>query len=113
MKVCVLSSGSKGNSCFVETENTKILIDVGTTATYITNELDKLGVKPKEIDAVLITHAHVDHIAGLKTFIKKYDPLIYVTLKLLGILEEQVGKFRYELYSDQEAIINDIVVNTI
>ena len=113
MKVCVLSSGSKGNSCFVETDETKILIDVGTTTQYIVNELEKLGVKPDDIDAVLITHAHVDHIHGLKTFIRKYNPIIYVTEKLLGILEEQVGKFRYELYQDREAIIKDIRINTI
>ncbi len=113
MKVCVLSSGSKGNSCYVETDETKILIDVGTTTQYIVNELEKLGVKPDDIDAVLITHAHVDHIHGLKTFIRKYNPIIYVTEKLLGILEEQVGKFRYELYQDREAIIKDIRINTI
>ena len=113
MKVCVLSSGSKGNSCFLETKETKILIDVGTTTQYIVNELDKLGVKPTEIDAILITHIHVDHIHGLKTFIKKYDPLIYVTEKLLGLLEEQVGKFRYELYQDKAAIIKDIRINII
>ena len=113
MKVCVLSSGSKGNSCFLQTKETKILIDAGTTTQYIVNELDKLGVKPTEIDAILITHIHVDHIHGLKTFIKKYDPLIYVTEKLLGLLEEQVGKFRYELYQDKQAIIKDVRINLI
>jgi len=113
MKVCVLSSGSKGNSCFLQTKETKILIDAGTTTQYIVNELDKLGVKPTEIDAILITHIHVDHIHGLKSFIKKYDPLIYVTEKLLGLLEEQVGKFRYELYQDKQAIIKDVRINLI
>ena len=113
MKVCVLSSGSKGNSCFLETKETKILIDAGTTTQYIVNELDKLGVKPTEIDAILITHIHVDHIHGLKSFIKKYDPLIYVTEKLLGLLEEQVGKFRYELYQDKQAIIKDVRISLV
>ena len=113
MKVCVLSSGSKGNSCFLETKETKILIDVGTTTQYIVNELDKLGVKPTEIDAILITHIHVDHIHGLKTFIKKYNPTICVTEKLLGLLEEQVGTFKYELYEDKQAIIKDLRINTI
>lgn len=113
MRICVLSSGSKGNSCYIETKETKLLIDVGTTTTYIANELDKLGVKPKEIDAILITHAHVDHIHGLKSFINKYNPLIYVTEKLLGILEEQVGTFRYEIYQDKQAIINDVRINLI
>ena len=113
MKVCVLSSGSKGNSCYIETKESKILIDIGTTTTYIENKLEDLGVKTSEIDAILITHAHVDHIHGLKTFIKKYNPIIYVTEKLLGILEEQVGTFRYELYQDKQAIIKDIRINTI
>ena len=71
MKVCLLSSGSKGNSCLVCTDNTKVLIDLGTTSQYVCNELDKLGINPKEIDAILITHTHVDHISGIKTFIKK------------------------------------------
>lgn len=113
MKVCVLSSGSKGNSCLVYTNKTKILIDLGTTTQYICNELNKLNIKPSEIDAILITHIHVDHIHGLKTFIRKYNPLIYVTEKLLGLLEEQVGQFRYEIYQDKQAIINDFRVNII
>ena len=109
----MLSSGSKGNSCYIETKEAKVLIDIGTTTAYVENELNKLGVKPSEIDAILITHSHVDHIHGLKTFIRKYNPVIYVTEKLLGILEEEVGKFRYELYQDKQAIINDLRVNTI
>ena len=72
MKVCLLSSGSKGNSCLVISNNTKILIDIGTTSTYVINELDKLNIKPEDINAILITHNHVDHIHGLKSFIKKY-----------------------------------------
>ena len=113
MKVCVLSSGSKGNSCYIETNESKILIDLGTTTSYVVNELDKIGVKPRDINAILVTHIHKDHINGLSTFIKKYDPLIYVTEKLLGILEEQVGTFRYELYQDNSAIINDLRINLI
>lgn len=113
MRVCVLSSGSKGNSCFIETNESKILIDLGTTTSYVVNELDKLGVNPREIDAILITHIHKDHINGLSTFIKKYNPLIYVTEKLLMLLEEEVGSFRYEVYQDNSAIINDLRINYI
>lgn len=113
MKVCLLSSGSKGNSCLVETEKTKILIDMGNSSQYICNKLDLLNIKPNEIDAILITHAHTDHIKGLKTFIKKYNTKIYVTEKLLSILEEEIGKFNYELYIDKQAIINDLRINII
>ncbi|MBQ3475077.1 MAG: MBL fold metallo-hydrolase [Bacilli bacterium] len=113
MKVCLLSSGSKGNSCLVISNNTKILIDIGTTSTYVINELDKLNIKPEEINAILITHNHVDHIHGLKSFIKKYKTKVYVTEKLLGLLEEEIGSFDYELYQDKQAIIGDLRINTI
>lgn len=113
MRVCVLSSGSKGNSCYIETNESKILIDLGTTTSYVVNELDKIGVKPRDINAILVTHIHKDHINGLSTFIKKYDPLIYVTNKLLMLLEEEIGSFRYELYQDNSAIINDLRINLI
>ena len=113
MKACLLSSGSKGNSCLVISNNTKILIDIGTTSTYVINELDKLNIKPDEINAILITHNHVDHIHGLKSFIKKYKTKVYVTEKLLGLLEEEIGFFDYELYQDKQAIIGDLRINTI
>jgi len=113
MKVCLLSSGSKGNSCLVCTDNTKILIDLGTTSQYVCNELDKLGINPKEIDAILITHTHVDHISGIKTFLKKYHTKIYVTETLKELLEKEIGSFDYELYQDKKAIINDLEINYI
>lgn len=113
MKVCLLSSGSKGNSCLVCTDNTKILIDLGTTSQYVCNELDKLGINPKEIDAILITHTHVDHISGIKTFIKKYHTKIYVTETLKELLEKEIGSADYELYQDKKAIINDLEINYI
>ena len=85
MQVCVLSSGSKGNCTYVETKKHKILIDIGTSCLYVENALKKLNIMPQEIDTILITHSHVDHVAGLKVFNKKYHPNIYLTP---GILEE-------------------------
>lgn len=113
MKIHVLSSGSKGNSTLIETNKTKVLIDLGTTSAYIEKELSKLDINPKEIDAIFISHIHSDHIKGLKAFIKKYKPIIYVTEKLLYLLKEQVGDFEYKLYEDKQAIINDLVVKII
>lgn len=79
MKVCVLSSGSKGNCTYIETKNHKILIDIGTSCLYIEKSLKDINVLPQEIDTILITHAHVDHVSGLKVFAKKYHPNIYLT----------------------------------
>lgn len=113
MKVCVLSSGSKGNSTLVITDKAKILIDLGTTTSYVEAALNNLNVDVKEISHILITHSHVDHIKGLKVFIKRYNPVILVTEDMKNVLEKELGNFRYEYYEDKKAIIGDLTVNVI
>ena len=82
MKVSVLSSGSKGNCTYVETTNHKILIDIGTSSLYVEKSLKSIGIEPRDIDIILITHAHIDHVNGLKVFCKKYNPLVYISKKM-------------------------------
>ena len=113
MKVCVLSSGSKGNSTLVITDKVKILIDLGTTTSYVEAALNNLNVDVKEISHILITHSHVDHIKGLKVFIKRYNPVILVTEDMKNVLEKELGNFRYEYYEDKKSIIGDLTVNVI
>ena len=79
MRVCTLSSGSKGNSTYIETKNHKILIDIGTSSLYVEKSLTALGVNPNDIDILLITHAHIDHVKGIKVFNKKFNHLIYIS----------------------------------
>ena len=52
--------------------NYKILIDIGTSSLYVENALRSINVEPKSINLILITHAHVDHVSGLRVFSKKY-----------------------------------------
>lgn len=113
MKVSVLSSGSKGNSVLVKTDNTKILIDLGVTKSYIEEKLEELEVDPNEIKAILITHTHVDHIQGLKVFLKKYHPKLYVNKVILSLLHEYILDFDYELYETPNFNIDDIEVMVI
>ena len=76
MKVCVLASGSKGNSVYVETINHKLLIDLGISSIQAEKKLKEINVDPKTIDSIFVTHTHVDHIAGLRVFTKKYKPIV-------------------------------------
>lgn len=113
MKLSVLSSGSKGNSVLIQTNNTKILIDLGVTKSYVEEKLEELEVDPREIKAILITHTHVDHIQGLKVFLKKYHPKLYVNKAILTLLNEYIDDFDYVLYETPQFKIGDIDVEVV
>ena len=113
MKVSVLSSGSKGNSVLIMAGNTKILIDLGVTKSYVEEKLEELEVDPKEIKAILITHTHVDHIQGLKVFLKKYNPKLYVNNVILSLLREYIDDFDYVLYENPYFKIDDLDIEVI
>lgn len=110
MKVCTLSSGSKGNCTYVEVLNHKILIDIGTSSLYVEKALRKLNVEPKDIDIILITHSHIDHVGGLKVFSKKYNPLVYISDK---ILKETKLKLENIISSEDVDVKDDIVIESI
>lgn len=82
MKIVVLASGSKGNSTYIENNDKKILIDLGVSLEYIEDKLNNINVDPKDINCILITHTHSDHIIGLSKFIKKYDTSILISPKM-------------------------------
>ena len=113
MKVKVLSSGSKGNSTIIITNKVKVLLDIGTTCAYVEKALSLDEIDPKEITHILITHDHIDHIKGLKVFLKKYKPVVHVTEKLKNLFEETIGNYDYQVFEDNSCIIEDLVIDTI
>ena len=113
MRICVLSSGSKGNCTVISTDKVNVLIDIGTTCSYVENSLKNNKIECNDIKHILITHNHADHIKGLKVFIKKYNPILNLTKKLKDVLEKEIGKFRYEIFEDRMCIIDDLIVKTI
>ena len=76
-KFCSLFSGSTGNSLLVETENSKILVDAGESAKKIEQALSLLNVNVADLDGILVTHEHLDHVKSLGTLSKKYNIPVY------------------------------------
>lgn len=92
LQFCSLYSGSSGNSLFVESENTKLLVDAGVSSKKIETALTNLNVDPSTLNGILITHEHSDHVQGLGTFAKKYDIPVYVNSKTLDAMPKQKEK---------------------
>ena len=110
MKFSVLSSGSKGNTTYIETSQAKILIDAGNCCKYIIDALEQINVNPKDIDAILITHTHSDHIKGLPVLLKKINPCVYISKKMYPHLEYLTN---YKIIDSNQIKIKDLDIDVI
>ncbi len=112
MRMSILASGSKGNSTFVEVNNTRMLIDAGGSGSYIMKKLKEIDIDPKTIKNILITHTHNDHINGLAAFYNKYKPTVYIMPSMIKDLNKIIGDFKYELYKSS-MMIDDVSLKVI
>ena len=79
MRVTVLGSGSKGNAILVEAGETRILVDAGFSARDLERRLGTVGVKPQDVQAIVITHDHGDHTRGMGVFSRRFGTPLYLT----------------------------------
>lgn len=111
MRVCNLCSGSKGNCTYIETENTRILIDCGKPFSYISEKLKELEVEPDSIQAILITHEHSDHIKGVDSFARRFNTPVYVHTSTLEIMQNQIHIDRNQFITfDSTFDLNDLSI---
>lgn len=89
MRMSVLASGSTGNSIYVESDQGKVLVDVGLTCKRMEMTLNEIGESLSNIDAIFITHEHIDHIKGLKVIAKRYQIPIYANKSTWEILDKK------------------------
>lgn len=78
MRFSVLASGSGGNACYVETNGARILIDAGLSGRRTLERLSRLRVDPSQIDALVITHEHIDHIRGAGPLARRFGMPVYL-----------------------------------
>ena len=117
MRLCSIASGSSGNCIYVGSDNTHLLVDTGISKKRIDEGLKELEIKGEELDGILITHEHSDHIQGLGVFSRKYGVPVYATpgtiegikgYSSLGKLPEGI---LHPIHIDESFTLGDITVD--
>ena len=92
LNFCSLYSGSSGNSLYIESQNTKLLVDAGVSCKKIETALNDINIDPASLNGILVTHEHTDHVQGLGTLSKKFDLPVFVNQKTLDAMPKQRDK---------------------
>lgn len=92
LRFAPLFSGSSGNSIYIGTDRTHLLVDAGVSGSRVLDELKKIGVNPAAINGILVTHEHNDHIKGVGILARKLHVPIYATEGTWAGMEQKIGK---------------------
>lgn len=117
MRLCSIASGSSGNCIYVGSEATHLLVDVGISGKRTELGLSSLDISGADLDGILITHEHADHIAGIGVIARKYNVPLYATPGTIKALKKcsSIGKIPEDLFveiqPDKKITIKDITVN--
>lgn len=115
-KFCSLFSSSKGNSTFLASNNTRILVDAGVSCKRLCEALTSREIDPSTINGIFITHEHSDHIKAVKVFCSKYNIPIYAsagTISGINNADMLNGKFiAYEMMPGDSVEIGDLRVTS-
>lgn len=96
LKFSVLASGSTGNCIYVGTERFSLLIDTGISGKQAEAALQEIGVNPEEINGILVTHEHSDHIKGIGIMARRYKIPVYANARTWNELLPQIGTVQLE-----------------
>ncbi len=97
MKLHPLKSGSKGNSCLVYTDKTKILVDCGISGKAVRSAMARVGISPEELDGIVVTHEHSDHIKGIGVMMRRYGIPVYAnSVTWAAIMTNDLGRLNNE-----------------
>ncbi|MCR4617676.1 MAG: MBL fold metallo-hydrolase [Lachnospiraceae bacterium] len=117
MRFCAFASGSSGNCTYAGSDNSHILVDVGISGKRVCEALNTAGLDGRDLDGILITHEHSDHICGLGVISRKFGIPIYATSKTVDAIkrDKSVGNIDESLFNiieaDKKFMIGDLTVN--
>ncbi len=116
MRLMSIASGSSGNCIYAGSDDTHILVDAGISNKRIEDGLNEIGLKASEIDAIVITHEHADHIKGLGVLSRKYEIPIYATagtvdeLRKADFLGEMPDELFHTVSADVDFTLGDVTI---
>lgn len=119
MELCSIASGSSGNCICVGTEECHLLVDAGISGKRIEQGLNSVELKTEDMQGILITHEHTDHIAGLGVLARRYGIPMYATAGTIDAIlhTKSVGKMDEDLFCevkpDEEFSVGDLTVEPI
>ncbi len=117
MRLCSIASGSSGNCVYVGSDATHLLVDTGISGKRVEQGLKELDLSPKDLDGILITHEHADHISGLGVLIRKYGIPTYATEGTIRAMLEggSLGKVEESLFhpvkEDRKFTLKDLIIS--
>lgn len=117
MRLCSIASGSSGNCIYVGSDATHLLVDAGISGKKVEAGLRELELTGADIDAILITHEHSDHVAGLGILCRKYGIPVYASKGTVQAIKQGLSKnaiddsLFHEIEADKKVIIKDVTVS--
>ncbi len=114
MRFSVLASGSGGNACYVETAQSRIMIDAGLSRRELLRRLELIEVDPRTLDALIITHEHTDHVKGAGPLARLLDIPVYINSPTLKKIVKTLGNISklVALHTGESITIKDLKVET-
>ncbi len=110
MRFASLGSGSRGNATLITSGKTTLMIDCGFSAREAVKRLQLLNIDPASLSAILITHEHADHMAGVRVMARKFNLPVYTTPGTAGCLPEDVAPYIHAFNCHEKFVIDDIEV---
>ena len=98
MEISVIASGSNGNSCLVEDKGTSVLLDAGKSGIEIESRMNKLGKSLENVDGIVITHSHHDHISGAGVLARRFNIPLWMSKPTYEEASFKIGKAKIRLF---------------
>ncbi|MDA3894609.1 MAG: MBL fold metallo-hydrolase, partial [Desulfobacteraceae bacterium] len=91
MQICMLASGSRGNSIYVSDGETSVLVDAGLSGIEIERRMKSRDLNVDDIDAIIVSHEHSDHIQGVGVLARRYNLPVYISTETYNTASSQLG----------------------